>query len=749
MGRHLPARAVWLAGLTLVGSSALPAADPRADRDGARPVYFGTDVVPILTKLGCNGGGCHGKATGQNGFRLSLLGFEPELDYAALVEEGRSRRIARAAPERSLLLLKGTGRLPHGGGRRMEETSEDYRVLLEWIAQGAAGPGEDDPQLVRIELAPRESVLPAHSTQQLRVTAVFSDGASRDVTRQAVYQSNEPEIAAVDARGLVTVGTQPGLAAVMARFGEQVATIRVAVPFAASGAAEEQAQSQLDALEAELSRSPIDRLLWEQWRRLGIVPSAPADEATFLRRVTIDICGTLPTSEEVAEYLSDQRSDKRARLIERLLERPEYASYFALKWADILQNRGAGYSTSRQRPGTTLFSGWIRDCIAANVPYDRFVAQIVTATGSQDENPPTIWYRTVRRPAEYVESVAQAFLGMRIQCAQCHHHPTERWSQSDYYGLAAVFARVGRKGGFADAEVPTNEIIYLGEPAEVVHPRTGAAVVPRPLGGEGFELGPYDDPRLALARWMTSAENPYFAQTMVNRMWAHFLGRGLIHPLDDARSTNPPTHPELLEALSREFIESGYDVKQLIRRITGSYAYRLEAFPHPGNAGDTQTYARFYPRRLTAEVLLDGISQVLDVPTVFPDVPAGTRAIDLPDENVAAPFLDVFGRPARMSACECERSDAPALNQALELVNSAEIQRKLADPSGYAARLAASGAAPEELAGEVFVRTLARPPRPDELSAATAFLASEPDRADACRSLLWSLLATNEFVFNH
>ncbi len=741
--------------------------------DSPRGISFGTDVVPILTKLGCNGGGCHGKATGQNGFKLSLFGFEPEVDYDALVTDARGRRLSLSDPDRSLLLLKATSRMPHGGGRRLNESSDDYRMLRDWIAQGATAPRADDPRLVRIELSqdrshvrqnvgndaqpPRSgergydlgTVLKPNSSQQLRVTAFFSDNTSRDVTRQAVYQSNEPNIATVESDGLVKTSSQHGLVSVMARFGEQIATFHAAVPFASDPVKMAAAQQQLDQLEPKLGAASFDRHLLRQWRRLGVVPSAPADDATFLRRATIDICGTLPTSDEVTEYLVDTRLDKRSRLIDRLLERPEYASYFALKWADILQNRGAGYSTSKQRAGTTLFAAWIRDSLAANKPYDRFVSELLTASGSQNENPPAIWYRTVRKSPEYVESVAQAFLGVRVQCAQCHHHPTERWSQSDYFGLAAVFSRVGRKGGFADAEVPTDEIIFLKERGDVLHPRTGEILKPRPLGGKEFALGLHDDPRNSLARWMTSADNPFFARTMANRMWAHFLGRGIVHPIDDARSTNPPSNPELLDSLAQDFIASGFDVKHLIRVITSSYAYGLESAPHPGNAGDTQTFARFYPRRVTAEVLLDGISQVLDVPTNFPGVAAGTRAIELPDENVAAHFLDVFGRPARMSACECERVDSPALTQALELVNSVEIQRKLIEKTGYAQRISASDKSNADLATEMFLRVLARRARPEELKVAVDFLASESDRAEACRSLLWSLLATNEFLFNH
>lgn len=750
--RHSPARLTTAALGMLVAVALVGCFPSRAAGAPPDPVRFVTDVVPILTKLGCNSGGCHGKAVGQNGFKLSLLGFEPEADYEALVVESRGRRLLPSSPGRSLLLVKATGAVSHGGGRLLGVDSDDHRVLQTWIALGAPAPRPDDPVVQRIDLSPSQGVLGNHASQRLLVTAYLSDGTSRDVSRQAVYQSNEPEIAAVERDGLVRTAAKKGLFTVMARFGGQVATFHAAIPFA-EGPRAAVVHRRLDDLKPSLDDTAVNRLLLRQWRRLAVAPSAPADDATFLRRASIDICGTLPTPDEVQRYLADRRTDKRARLIDRLLERPEYASYFALKWADVLQNRGAGYSTSQQRPGTTLFATWIRDSVAANMPYDRFVAEILTASGSQRENPPTVWYRTVRKPAEYVESVAQAFLGVRVQCAQCHHHPAERWSQADYYSLAAVFARVGRKGGFADAEVPTDEVIYLKADGDVVHPRTGQRMRPRPLGGDELRLGRYEDPRRCLARWMTRPDNPYFARTMVNRLWAHFLGRGLVHPIDDARSTNPPSNPELLDALAREFAAGGYDVKQLVRTICASHAYRLQSAPTEFNAGDAQTYARFYPRRLTAEVLLDGLSQVLEVPTEFAGgpgkLPVGTRAIELPDENVAAPFLDAFGRPARRSACECERADAPALTQALELVNSAEIHRKLTAKEGYARRLADGKRPATERVEEAFVRVLGRTPRAEERKAAVAFLEGEADPLEASRSLLWSLLATNEFLFNH
>jgi hypothetical protein len=707
------------------------------------PVSFLNDVVPILTKHACNSGGCHGKSTGQNGFRLSLLGFEPSFDHGSLVHDSRGRRAFAAAPARSMLLAKATGLIPHGGGKRFAVESEDYRVLHRWLAEGAIGPVTDERTLTRISVAPELKIMRPNSTQELRVTAHYSDGKTRDVTRQALFESNEPMIGEATEEGIAKTHSRGGLFAIMVRFGGGTTVFRGTVPFATP---------HNQAVSPSAAQSKIDQHLYAQWSRLGVEPSKRADDFTFIRRATLDICGTLPTRKEVEKFVADASDDKRTKLVDALMERPEYASYFALKWAAILQNRGRSYSSRSQREGTALFTAWIRDSIAENKPYDKFVAEILTATGSQAENPPAIWYRSVRTTPEYVESIAQAFLGVRIQCAQCHHHPSERWSQADYYGLAAVFGRIGRKGGFADAEVPTDEIIYIKQTGKITHPRTGETMFPRPLGGPDFELGEYQDPRQNLALWMTAKENPFFAKAMANRMWGHFLGRGIVHPIDDARSTNPPSNPELLDELARAFAASDYNVKHLIRSITTSHAYALSARPNDSNRQDTQSYSRFALRRLSAEVLLDGFSQVLGSPTNFSGgpgkFPLGTRAIELPDENVPMNFLDVFGRPARTSACECERSDDPALGQALELINSTEIQRKLNDKAGYLAKLATNKASHEENVQDIFLRVFARKPDDREVKIAVKFLITAKDPAGSYRSLIWSLLATNEFMFN-
>jgi len=654
-----------------------------------------------------------------------------------------------SAADDSLLLAKASGRVPHGGGTRINPGSDDYEVLRDWIRSGAPNSIPGERQLERVTVIPAEAVMSTSSEIVLKVIAHYSDGRKQDVTARSLFESNASEIGDVNGRARVTTATRGGLFTVMVRFGGQIAVFKGTVPFAHDAAV-----SFEDALTAaRVNPNSIDRSLIDQWKRLNVAPSPVAADASFVRRATIDICGTLPTPDEVGDYVQDSSTVKKLKLINRLLERPEHASYFALKWADILQNRGRSYSSRRQREGTTLLTEWVRDSIAENKPYDRFVSEILTATGSQAQNPPTVWYRTVRTTQDYVESVSQAFLGVRIQCAQCHHHPAERWSQADYYSFAANFARVGRKGGFADAEVPTSEVIFLKDHGEVLHPRSGDVMNPRPLGGPDFKLNRYDDPRAALAEWMTSPVNPFFARTMANRMWGHFLGRGIVHPIDDSRSTNPASNTELLDQLAQEFVSSGYDVRQLIRVITMSAAYGLSSEPTAHNRNDIQSFSRFQLRRLSAEVLLDGISQVLEVPTVFAGgpgkFPAGTRAIELPDENVPVNFLDVFGRPGRTSACECERADDPALAQALELVNSKEIQKKLTSKDGYIARIANNDEPYLVNVREIFLKVFAREPSDKEINAATEFLRSESNRVEAYRTLLWSLLATNEFMFNH
>jgi hypothetical protein len=621
------------------------------------PINFANQVVPIFTKLGCNAGGCHGKSSGQNGFRLSLLGFEPDLDFETIVKEGRGRRVFPAAPEESLLLRKAIASLPHGGGKKLDRDSPEYRLVARWIAAGMPKGRPEDPTVARIEVHPREKVLARGGTQQVAVTAFYTDGTSEDVTRWAQYQSNDLEVATVEEGGRVAAQDYSGQAAVMARYQGQVAVFRATVPLGVPIA---------DAPPFEPANF-VDELVSRQWKALGLVPSESCTDAEFLRRASLDITGTLPTADEVEAFVADASPDKRAKLVDRLLERPEYAAYFATKWADILRNKREG--NDQLRPSTYRFYDWIRTSLARNVPYDRFARSILAASGTPDTAPAVMWYRRLRTPDAFVDDTAQVFLGMRLQCAKCHHHPFETWAQDDYYGFAAFFAKVGRKPAASGRRVGRglDEAIFLARGGGVSHPKTGKVMEPKGLGGEVVRVAAGVDPRQKLVDWMADPQNPYFARAVVNRYWAHFFGRGIVEPLDDMRVTNPASNPELLDALAADFVGSGYDLKRLVRTIATSRVYGLSSLPNEYNAKDKQSFARHYPKRMTAEVLLDAIAQVTAVPTPFAGFPAGTRAIELPDESVASTFLDTFGRPKRDTACECERVTDASLGQSLML----------------------------------------------------------------------------------
>ena len=519
--------------------------------------------MPIFTKLGCNSGGCHGKASGQNGFRLSLLGFEPAYDYEALVKEARGRRLFPAAPDASLLLRKAVAAVPHGGGKRMDIDSHEYRLIRRWIAAGMPYGSPDDPTVERITVEPTHRIMRRGAQQQLRVLAHYSDGSVEDVTRQAQYQSNAEEVAQVGESGVVTALDQSGEAAIMARYQGHVAVFRATVPLG------------VPIPEYDFpANNFIDRYTLKKWRELGIVPSALCSDEEFIRRVTIDICGTLPTPEEVRRFVADRDPKKREKLVDRLLERPEYADYFALKWADIL--RVVRGRDQENRYGTYAFHRWIRDQIRRDVPYDQFVLGILAAQGDMRTHPPVAWYRQVRTVEQAVDDTAQVFLGLRIQCARCHHHPFEKWSQDDYYGFAAFFARVARKPG----RIRQEEVIYVNPSGTVRHPKTGKVMKPKGLDGPELDVPPDEDPRVYLVQWLRDPDNPFFARAVCNRYWAHFFGKGIVDPEDDMRVTNPPSNPELLEALARDFIEHGFSLKHLVRTICTSRTYQLSALPN-------------------------------------------------------------------------------------------------------------------------------------------------------------------------
>ncbi len=695
------------------------------------PVNFPNEVVPVFTKYGCNSGACHGKSGGQNGFALSLFGFVPTEDYEHLRHESRGRRVFPAAPELSLLLRKATGAVPHGGGERFEADSPPYRVLRRWIEQGLPYGNAEDPVVVGVTVHPERRVMARNSRQQLAVVAHYSDGSTRDVTRTAQFESTVPDLAEVNETGLVTTGSSAGTAGVMIRYQSQVAVFRGTIP---SGVA---------VTDSPPPKNFIDELVFQRLIELGIPPSAICDDGSFIRRVTIDVAGRLPTLDETRAFLADTQPDKRDRLVDRLVASGDYADYFANKWAAILRNKR---EDNEGRQVTYAFHAWLRQALLENLPYDQFVREILAASGRVEDNPAVAWYHSVRDSTAQVEDMAQLFLGMRIQCAKCHHHPFEKWSQDDYYGLAAYFSRVGRKpstlGGGRD------NIYHNPGTASARNPNTGASLPPTPLGAEPLELSPEDDPREALADWLARPDNPFFAKALVNRQWKHFFGRGLVDPEDDMRLTNPASNPELLDALAQHFIDSGYDIKNLVRTICTSQVYSLSAEPNSRNQDDKQNYSRFYPKRLNAEVLLDAIDVVTASKSRFAGVPVSTRAVELPDNGFDSYFLSVFGRPDSDSACECERSSDVNLAQCLHLLNSSEVLDKL--KSGRSGALAGDSRPPEEHFRELYLTALSREPTDDEVAAMNDYLAEhQGDPRAAYEDIVWVLINTKEFLFNH
>lgn len=711
------------------------------------PINFPNQVVPIFTKLGCNTGGCHGKASGQNGFKLSLLGFEPELDYMTLVKEGRGRRLFPAAPERSLMLMKATAQMPHGGGRKLDPASEEYKVIRRWIAAGMPFGKDTDPTVTKISVYPEHRVLGKQDRQQLAVYAHYSDGTVEDITRRAQYESNEVEVAKPDENGLISSFALTGQAAIMARYQGQVTVSSVVVP--------------LGLPIPNYTFQPnnyIDKLAQKKWQELGIVPSELCNDETYVRRVYLDIGGTLPTPKQVADFVADQRTDKRARLVDELLERADYAFYFANKWADVLRVKRGRDQNQNRAFGTFAFHGWIRDSIAADKPYDQFVRDIVGAVGDETVNPPAVWYKDFQNAEHFVDNASQVFLGLRLACANCHHHPYEKWSQDDYWGLAAFYGRVGRKnipvaGEQGRGNQGARQAIVINSNGNVINKRTNKTATMRPLDGEPVSLERGDDPRIQLLDWMVDGKNPFFARAVANRYWAHFFGRGIVDPLDDMRVTNPPSNPELLDALADDLVQAKYSLKHLIRSICNSKTYQLNATPNEFNKHDKQSYARYYPKRMSAEVLFDAVSQVTGTEAQFPGIPkdrfAPNRAMMLPDESFASYFLDVFGRPQRLSACECERVSEANLAQTLHLLNSDEVQGKLASRTGRVEILMKDSRSDQERVEELFMWCWGRKPNEAQLKLAMENIDKHSDRKrDAYENILWALINSKAFVFN-
>ncbi len=693
----------------------------------APPVSFRYDVQPLLTKARCNSGGCHGKAEGQNGFKLSLFGFDDESDFDALVKEGRGRRLDLSHPEASLLLLKGTARMPHGGGLKIGHDTSQYALLHRWIREGAPFVSPGDQPVVKLEVEPAELVMLPSSTQQLRVTAIDASGRRQCVTHQADYISNAPHIVGTTPRGLMESTAVPGEAAILVRYLDQVTTCRIALP--------RPKPSSIRPAEKNF----IDQHVGNKLVRLGIPPSDPIDDATFLRRVSLDTIGTLPTATEARRFLADSSPDKRAKLVEALLNRPEYADYWAMQWADILRADKIKITTQ----GTVGMTRWLRAQFAANRPFDEMAREILTAQGPIQAESPAGFFKALDTPEVAARSVSQLFLGVRIECAQCHHHPSERWSQDDYAGLVGFFT------GSTVKRLPNGTEAIIAKPGtDHKHPRTGLLVPARALGAPTASFENIVDRRQVLATWMTSPDNPFFAKAIVNRTWAHYFGRGLVEPIDDIRATNPATNEPLMDALVAHMIAVKFDLKAFTRTLLASQAYQLSSIANDGNVEDTQHFSHARPKAMPAEVLLDSLSQVTGVAEKFNGWPEGYRSIQVWDNRMPSYFFRIFGRPVRASVCECERSNEPSITQALHLLNSPEINAKIHHKRGTARQLADSKLSTDEVLDEIYLLMLSRLPTSAERAVLReAFPSGNQDRRAAVEDVFWSVLNTKEFLF--
>jgi hypothetical protein len=702
----------------------------------------------LFTRLGCNQGACHGKGVGQNGFKLSLRGYAPDWDHVGLTREFDSRRINPTRPEDSLLLLKPSGAVPHEGGKLLSKGSRAYRLLLDWIAAGAPGPAKGEVEAKRLEVLPGSRTLKPGQEQQLLVRAEFEDGRWRDVTWLSKFDSNDAGMASVDAFGKVRV-LRPGETAVRVSFQTHVAVVIFTAP-----------HDQAVRPEALARRNNfIDDHVFSKLGVLRIEPSELCGDTEFLRRAFLDTIGLPPTPAEVRAFVADKKPDKRQRLIDVLLNRPEFADHWAQFLGDLFQNRKERDHDVRGVKGVQDFHGWLRKQIADNRPWDEVARAVLTAKGKSSDAPAvgyfivTVGEQNESHRSEVVASVAQAFLGTRIGCAQCHNHPLERYTQDDYYHFAVFFSRVHlqRKD---PKQGPTTLLVagYDGKPSKgpvgVVQPRTGQFLAPRPLDRSALPIAPDADPREALAKWMTNPKNEYFSGAMVNRVWKHYLGIGLVEPVDDLRTSNPPSNPALWQALNKEFVEHQYDLRHLMRVILNSRIYQLSSATRPGNAKDVRFFSHYEARRLPAEVLLDAIAQSTGVPDSFPGYPVGVRAGQLPDPGLQSYFLSLFGRSERVTACACERNGEVTLPQLLHLMNGDSVVQKVASPQGRLAKLLAQKKSDAEVRDELYLAALGRLPSTSEAKAVQKAL-SEGERGEVFRDLFWALLNAKEFSFNH
>lgn len=706
------------------------------------PVEFKSQFMPILSKAGCNAGACHASQYGKGGFKLSVFGFDPPADFEQIARNTRGRRIAGASPAESLLLRKATMAVSHGGGKRLDPTDSDYRVLSSWIAAGAGKPLPTEPAVTKLTVTPSKRIATEAFDQQLQVTATYADGSIRDVTHWAKYDSQDENLVRVGADGFSkTIGKGQGH--VLVRFEGLATLVEYVVPFGPTSPGETIEESHY-----------IDRLAFAKLRELGLPPSPVCDDATFLRRAFLDAIGTTPTVEQAAAFLDSTDPNKRAKLVDQLLgltgdptqdiHNNAYAAFWTLRWADLLRCSTANLAGEQ---GMWAMHNWLKEAFRQDMPLDQFARELLTASGSPYSNGAANYYRVSGQqgPAELAESTAQLFLGTRLACAKCHNHPYENYTQTDYYGFAAFFVGTSSKPS-GEFGLFGQEVIIASGRGEIGHPKTGQILKPTPLGAAPL-TGEIDDRREALANWLTSKDERLFARNIANRYMGYLMGRGLVEPVDDLRASNPATNPPLLAALADRFVEHNFNAKKLIRDIMTSKLYQLDSQPLPGNATDDRFYSHFPVRRVAAEPLLDAIDAAAGTQTKFPGLPLGLRAIELPDATYNVPFLKTFGKPERKSVCECERSSAPNLTQALSTLNGEMLAGKITDPKGRVAKLVEAKKSQDEIVVELYLAALARRPSPRELELVQKFAAENPDAKAFYEDLLWSLINTKPFLF--
>lgn len=720
---------------------------------------FRNDVLPVLSKAGCNSGACHGALAGKGGFRLSLRGYDPPTDYFNIVQQDRGRRVEFADPGLSLFLAKPSGAMPHKGGLRFETDSDEYRILAEWVAAGAAPPQPNDAIVDHLEIYPGRSLHKVGDSQRMLVSAVYSDGRMRDVTGSVIWSSSNEAVCQVDEQGHVSV-IGPGEGAIVAWYASKMAIGRITVPYGEGAGDSGQGTGEGVLAPVNFIDEHIDR----QLAVLNLPASPPCSDSDFIRRAYIDTIGLMPTADEVRAFLADPAPDKRAKLIDQLLARPEFVDYWTYKWSDVLMLNG----TLLRPEALKTYYTWIRGHVERNTPWDQFVREILTATGSSIENGATNFYALHQSPEDMTENASQAFLGLSIGCAKCHNHPLEKWTNDQYYAFANMFARVRAKGwGGEPRNGDGNRTLYVATSGELVQPRTGQPQPPTPLDAEPLLFDDPSDRRAYLAEWLTSPENPYFARSITNRVWANFFGVGLVESVDDMRVTNPASNDELLSAAAQHVIDSKFDLRALMKAILLSNAYQRSSQPLAGNKDETRFYSRYYPKRMMAEVAHDAVVQATGVPTEFTRIafpgadfqdtdfyPVGTRAIQLYDSAVDNYFLQAFGRNQRRIVCECERSNEPSMVQVLHISNGSTINDKLKSDGSRAGNLLAlrqAGMSDDALLDEIYLTCLARYPTDPERTELTAML---PDRGSSdervvLEDIFWAVLSSREFLFNH